>query len=155
MFRNIKRGIKNLIKWTPVVWKDRDYDYQPLLEMMKFKLENMEDFFRNKGIAADAEERADEMKVCIDLLDRLINDVHFKEAYDAFHEKWGEGKITFEDEGEYCKMDINYSKVKTPEDEEEKNKDLMHSAKMEDIKRKNDMRDLFDTLYGKLLTWWD
>jgi hypothetical protein len=155
MFRNIKYGIKNLIKWTPIVWKDRDYDYQSLLEMMKFKLENMEDFFRRKGFAIDAEKRADEMKFCVELLDRLINDVHFDESFDDFHKKWGEGKVTFEDEGEYSKLYIEYSNVKTPEDLIEMRKDLLHSAEIEDAGRKSDMKKLFDTLNSKLLSWWD
>jgi len=26
-YYNIKNGVSNLIKWTPTIWKDRDFDH--------------------------------------------------------------------------------------------------------------------------------
>ena len=42
-FRNISIGIKNVVYYFPVIWKDRHWDYEFLLEIMRKKLINMRD----------------------------------------------------------------------------------------------------------------
>ena len=34
-------GIKNICKWFPVIWKDRDWDDSFLFEIIKFKISKM------------------------------------------------------------------------------------------------------------------
>ena len=36
-FNEIVTGISNLIKWTPTIYKDRDWDDHYIFEMLKFK----------------------------------------------------------------------------------------------------------------------
>jgi hypothetical protein len=43
----IKRGLKNLYRWFPVVWLDRDFDHCYLQIVMEKKLQFMEEFFRS------------------------------------------------------------------------------------------------------------
>ena len=37
---DIIRGVKNLIRWFPTIWKDRDYDHSYIYEVLRVKLEN-------------------------------------------------------------------------------------------------------------------
>ena len=70
----IRPGIENLITWFPVIWKDRWWDHSFLYSILRKKLELMEEGFRNHAWSANAEKDAKNMKKCILLLDRLIND---------------------------------------------------------------------------------
>ncbi len=45
-FRSIKYGIKNLITWFPIIWKDRDWDHWYLYKILRFKLIQMENLQR-------------------------------------------------------------------------------------------------------------
>ena len=36
---DIIQGVKNLIKWFPTIWKDRDYDQFYIYEVLRVKLE--------------------------------------------------------------------------------------------------------------------
>lgn len=38
---NLKQGIRNLIKWWPVIWRDRDWDHAYLSRLIEFKLTSM------------------------------------------------------------------------------------------------------------------
>ena len=42
--RNFIRGVKNLIKWGSVIWKDRDWDDSFFFEIIKFKFANGKKF---------------------------------------------------------------------------------------------------------------
>lgn len=55
-FYSIKRGIKNLFIWKKVIWKDQDYDSQFLINIIIFKLNKMEKFFRSNNISTTKEE---------------------------------------------------------------------------------------------------
>ena len=39
LHKDIKQGFKNLWKWLPVIWKDRDWDTHFIYELLKKKLE--------------------------------------------------------------------------------------------------------------------
>lgn len=70
----IKQGIKNLVFWFPVVWLDRWWDHSFLYSILRHKLKQMEKGFRMYGISVNSERDAKNIKKCILLLDRLIND---------------------------------------------------------------------------------
>lgn len=40
-FRNISIGIKNIIYYFPVIWNDRHWDYEFLLDIVEVKIKNM------------------------------------------------------------------------------------------------------------------
>lgn len=79
---DIPYGIKNLIKWFPLVWKDRDYDHNYILYTLKFKIHNTRKLHEKNRRHVGVEKEIHCMKVCEILLDRLIKDdyywMHFK-----------------------------------------------------------------------------
>lgn len=44
-YKNIKTGIKNLIKWLPIIWRDRDWDHLFLTELLEAKIKFMRKSF--------------------------------------------------------------------------------------------------------------
>ena len=69
--RNIYHGIHNLIKWFPIIWHDRDWDWEYLARMMEFKFRNMSHLFKEHGVAVGSEKQAKELLTCAELIKRL------------------------------------------------------------------------------------
>jgi len=68
-FLDIYYGIWNVIRWTPVIWCDFDYDWYFLANIMRYKLRRMSKVF---GEALPKEAR--QTLICAELIDRLIED---------------------------------------------------------------------------------
>jgi hypothetical protein len=80
LFRDIRLGLRNLILWLPIIWKDRDWDHYFLFKIIRRKLELMEKFFREYALHIGAEKDAEDMKVCVLLLDRIIEGNYLERA---------------------------------------------------------------------------
>ena len=90
-YRSFKEGISNLIYWFPVIWRDRNYDHYYLSEILRHKLKSMVKFYDGPDAwALYASHLAHEMKMCVLILDRIIEDDYNRVGYDAHDEKWGE-----------------------------------------------------------------
>jgi len=77
-------GISNLIKWFPLIWKDRDFDHGYLYDILYFKLGEMQKFFESDNTwSADANEYAKQIKGCKELLYRIINESIQDENWDG------------------------------------------------------------------------
>ena len=81
IFKNIKYGIKNLIKWFPIIYKDRDFDYFYLLNILYFKLSNMEKFFKNDNLCMSKDHKiyGDEIAEILPVLKRLMEENYILE----------------------------------------------------------------------------
>lgn len=83
-------GIGNIIRWTPVIWKDRDFDWLYLAAVMEYKLTRMARLF-DDGHLMNHDRKARECRVAATLLQRLLAD-EYDDAYEAVpkHEllKW-------------------------------------------------------------------
>jgi len=154
MFKNIKYGIKNLIKWLFIIWNDRDWDYYYLYMLLHFKLKNMQKFQRKYGHSLNSEEIAESMTIYIDALGRLIEDDYASEEWNALREKWGD--ISWEDCADkpgYSRMVI--SGVKTEEDEEKYRIDLRKCVEQEEEAVQSDLSMLFGKMKDAIRSWWD
>jgi len=151
-FRNLKKGIWNVISWFPIVWNDRDWDYCFLYELLKFKLERMERCLREHGHSIDSEKDANSIQECIVILKRLIKDDYVAEDWVQMHKKWGE--FEFQDtENGHTKLAL--SGVKTEEDEEEYSADIKNCCKHEESMVQKDLNDLFENMKLNIRRWWD
>jgi hypothetical protein len=72
--RLVLYGIQNLIKYFNVIWNDRDWDFIYILTILKKKLECVEEHTRRYGYHENDIQDADNIKLCIDLIDKLIED---------------------------------------------------------------------------------
>lgn len=71
-FRNFKTGVKSLIYWFPVIWKNRWYDYEFLLDLIEHQLKLMSND-KNKSYTEGWDECVEEMKLSLRLLDHFNN----------------------------------------------------------------------------------
>ena len=157
-FRSIKYGIQNLITWFPIIWKDRDWDHWYLYTILKFKLSNMEKLHRKYGHCVNSEKMADQIKVCVNLLDRLIKDEYYEMTFKNHEKKWGEAHFNWdncEDKKGYCSLRIERDNVKTDEDKKQERKQFRRLCKIEANLRKQDVEYLFKIMEKHIQGWWD
>jgi hypothetical protein len=92
-----KEGVKNLVKWFPVIWEDRNWDYSYMERILRQKLYMMEKFFYSDKVhIVDAEKVAKEIKECREILDLLDGDELSDEIYKEYYKKYPFDGINFE-----------------------------------------------------------
>jgi len=155
--RKIKHGIKNLIIWFPVIWKDRWWDHWFIYSMLNKKLSLMEKSLRKYGHHTNAERDAHKIKVCAILFKRLMDDNYFENASRRHDEKWGEAKLSFLEieNSELLTLEINHDKVITEKDKEQERKDFKRVCKHQDNMNKQDINMVFDLMKKHIQGWWD
>lgn len=87
---DIKVGLKNLIKWFKIIWKDRDYDHYFLFEMIKYKLLFMQDYHASRKFYVGWENNVKWMQICIRLIDKIQNG-----TYKIEYQNYVESEFTF------------------------------------------------------------
>jgi len=154
LFYQVKEGIENLIVWFPIIWKDRDFDYNYLLYIIIFKTKNMVSFFESKYSITDWKEEHSKkdlnaLKRVIPLLE-YIRDEKYED--DAFKEHWEK----FPAKLEFIENKDNTKPYKTLKPMSEKEmKSFKEAWLLSEINYKKAMREM-----GKLITthfkgWWD
>jgi hypothetical protein len=81
----IKNFFKNICRvfiWIPVIWKDRDYDGYYMLKIIRMKLITMEKSHSKCDMFTRSEDDVKWMKLCIKLIDNIVNSVYWKYKYD-------------------------------------------------------------------------
>jgi len=73
-FRNTYEGIWNIIRWSPIIFRDRDWDWSHLAEIMEYKLRRMHKTFRKSNHYVGCQKDALDMLICAEILRRMIND---------------------------------------------------------------------------------
>lgn len=125
LFNDFIEGLKNLIYWLPVIWNDRQWDHSYLTKMLHRKLSKMEEYFRTGDFYENQEKDADNMKICVDGLKRLIDNEYDSIAFKDHEEKWGKLDMKFWDpkEGQDC-GEITFSRPNalTEEQKEQESK---------------------------------
>lgn len=127
-FENVHR----VISWIPIVWKDRDWDYAYLLNIIRYKLGRMEYGFEHFDIGAEAQKRAREVHIANLLLDRIKKDEYDSQYEDAYNEKWHLNASDITTSG-LLKHDISESKGWT-----EKEKELYWKHKYAEVWKRAD-----------------
>jgi hypothetical protein len=172
--KDFAKGIKNLWKWFPVIWKDRDWDDHYIFEVLKFKINKQADYIGDRNIHVNAKRDAEIMRL-VNRLIKLNQDEFYGMEYMDYHEtkydfiptdkteKW----FTMEDEliserfDEYFKKyPLQYKRVISGEINryrrpfEEKDKKLIAM----EIAHGNQDRChklIFKLLEGNIQKWWD
>lgn len=154
---DIKQGIRNLVRWFPAVWKDRDWDHIFLYDIMRSKLKMMEKFQFNHGICISHKEISHKIKVCRILLDRLSKDEYLDNALIPHEKRWGELSLDFEDVPgkNYCKMQSNWSLAKTKDQNEKASKEFSRAGTHAEKMTQQDLDMLFRNMRKYILEWWD
>lgn len=156
--RDIPYGIKNIIRWFPIIWKDRNWDHIFIYKILRHKLYFQQKHIREHNIHTSAIKDADRMKTCVFLLNRLIDDDYYDIAIKPHNQKWGEGEMKFtecKEDPSLHKFNIIYENVHTEQDEIEERKDFKKVIEHEKYLREQDKELLFNMMKKYIEGWWD
>ncbi len=156
---NVRRGVISVFQWLPVVWDDRNWDHWFIYKVLHFKLSQTAKYIRKYGHHVHAERDADNIQVCVNLLQRLMDDEYHEMVFKSHDEKWGKVKFIWDDCGEdkpgYSSLRIERPGVKTKEDEEQERKEYIRLCDHEEDLRQQDIRYLFKMMRKHIQGWWD
>jgi hypothetical protein len=158
---DIPYGVENLVRWFPIIWQDRDWDHVYLYEVMKKKLEFMENLQEHHGMSVNSKKYAKQIRVCKCLLDRLSKDEYIENALFWHEKKYGESEIGWKesDKGKnWVQMYTYYPKLlRTQWDDPNSkvNKDYKRCIKHSDMMQIQDLDMLFKNMRKYIQGWWD
>ena len=76
-------GVKNIVEYIPIIYKDRDWDYEFILDIVKYKLERTRDRIKEDNIIVDTDKIVEEINTQIKLIDNYRNN---NELYELSHQ---------------------------------------------------------------------
>ena len=76
---NIKSGIRNIIYWLPIIWKDRNYDHNYIYEVLKHKLKKQSSYINSKNRFISSEQSVRRMNICVSLIEKVQDDYYLTE----------------------------------------------------------------------------
>jgi len=82
--KDLYRGIKNLIKWFVVIWKDRDWDSYYIFRIMEHKLKLQAKGIAKRDIHVNAKRDAEVMMTCVRLMEK-IREGYYQSEYMDYH----------------------------------------------------------------------
>lgn len=148
------QNYKRFFKWIPVIWNDREWDYYFLFQLLKHKLKKDSKYFEKHGIGANNKKIAREMRLCINLIDRIIKDDYCSDMLDKIDEKYGKFILVPTNKVGYTSL--TREKLKDNEELHEKyRKDTKKMVAHADYLREQDKEFLFDLLKKNIFHWWD
>ena len=174
MHKEFARGVKNLWRWFPTIWKDRDWDDSYIFEILRVKLENQAKYIGDRGNHVSANRDAEKMRLVAKLI-QLQKDDFYSMEYMDYHnteydfvptdetEKWFTMKDTMLSENFddfFKKYPRQYKKVLSGElnlygkevDETDKQRIAMEIAH-ENQERCRKL--IFKIMSDEILHWWN
>ena len=165
--KNFVDGVANLIKWAPLIYKDRNWDYRYTYDMLEFKLLQQRNYLVKANRHMNTPETNYYITVCLNLLQRIKED-HYGCEYFDYHKTdiefvpvEGRDVYTMESTTVWEKFDAYLTKYplqvkkilkKYPEFENDKHSLCLYVGR-ENEERANAL--LFKIMSEKLREWWD
>jgi hypothetical protein len=160
-FRDFYRRVRNVFRWLPTIWNDRDWDDSYITEILIKKLEFTRDFYLSgKSYKLHSNQTAEEIQEAIIMLHMTRDSWEFYEepAADEIERKWGKTTFEFiplEDKPGLSEMVSNTEKVKTPEDREQYSKEFRESMMKTRKEYMKDKRKAYRYIADHIDGWWD
>jgi len=173
MHRNFARGVKNLIYWFPIIWKDRNWDSHYIFEILKHKLTAQANYIAEQDRHTRAQKDARDMRLCVKLM-QLIDDEFYEVEYSDYHKtkNWfepiddGTGSSTWESreleenfDDYFAKYPLIHKRVLNGEgpfgkNDTEKSKQVI-AMNIGNINQERAHKLLFKIMERNILGWWD
>jgi len=77
-----KQGVKNIIYWFPVIWKDRNWDGHYIFEILQHKLKAQSNYIGRRDFHTRAQLDAKRMRLCISLIKKVQEEDYTMEYMD-------------------------------------------------------------------------
>jgi len=71
-----KQGVRNIIYWFPIIWKDRNWDSGYIYTILQHKLKTQSKYIGGRDYHSRAQYDAQRMNLCIKLIEKLQDDFY-------------------------------------------------------------------------------
>ena len=71
-------SVKNIIRWFPIIWKDRDWDGWYIYTILETKIKHQAEYIGSKDRHVEAKRDAERMMTCVRLIQK-VKDILIKE----------------------------------------------------------------------------
>lgn len=103
-FKEFINGIKNLIDWFPIIWKDRHWDDSYIFEVLKHKLLLQRNYLVDHYRHTDIPQANRDITICLNLIEHIQEEYYVLEMHEYYESKIVSKKC--EDIPGYSTMDI-------------------------------------------------
>jgi hypothetical protein len=165
---NFIDGIKNIIKWIPIIYKDKNWDHRYIYDIIEFKLLQQRNYLIKANRHTNVWEINRDITICLNLIQLIKNESYSDEFFDYYNkEYWFEPtdetnkyytyhtKTLWENyDGYISKYPLQVKKLLNSNPELSLNKHRL----CREVGRENEnkaKRLLFKILNEKLNHWWD
>jgi len=157
---NIKRGIKNLIKWFPIVWKDADWDHSYIMYALRFKIKNTADYIEKHNRYVGCERDVEIMRLCVRLFDALEKDIYeleYQDYYETLFSFEKEARGLSKSSETIIKDDLKTYLAKYPNDYRriEKDTEIRDALRLGRNRHMRATKILFTLIERNIYKWWD
>jgi hypothetical protein len=164
-FRDFYRRVKNVLRWLPTIWKDRDWDNSYITEILIKKLELTRDFYlSDKAHSVEAGNIAREIQDAIERLHMTRDSWEFHEApaMEELEQKWGLTAFSFEpyecnENGEVLTYEMKSKTEKVNTEEEEEQYRVEFGKALDEARKqyRKDKKDAYKFIAKNIDKWWD
>jgi len=156
--RSFLAGIKNLWRWLPVVWADRQWDHWFFVKIVEHKLRLMEQFFQGSGPRlVSAARNAERVRYCRILASRIVADDYLGWVLRRHVQEWGEARCILGESRDDGSVELLEIAVPHLEGDDRKREKRLRSRLYDEARRQRDQdyRELFRLLDKYVEHWWD
>ena len=82
LHKDFVRGVKNLWKWFPIIWRDRDWDDHFIWQLLIFKLKKQARYIGERDFHTRAKRDAEIMMTCVRLMEKVKEEYYQMEYMD-------------------------------------------------------------------------
>jgi DNA-directed RNA polymerase delta subunit len=151
--------IKNLFFWTPIIWNQRDFDYQYATDLFKHKLLKIAKFLDSKkALSKDAKNHASRIRMIVNLMDKVYNEEYALEYQNALKKLYGDNILDYS----FIKTDDGKSVLKYRYELERSELEIQeinetHRKLFKDSKKKQEKahKILWLLVEHNIRNWWD
>ena len=157
MFWKLRNGIRNLIRWFPIIWNDGDWDYHFLLRVLRFKLQDLQGGISSRNRHVGCQRQMQRIDLCIKLLNRLLADNYHELAFASHDRKWGKPEFSWKamPNNDMEELEMHRAAVITEKDENQQRKEYRRWAEHWRQLERQDIEMLFSTMAKYIQYWWD
>ena len=158
-FKRKYRQIRNLIRWTPIIWKQYDFDYSYAIEVFKFQLSNIADRMESdRAMLVRAPNKASRIRMINKLMTKVYDNDYSLEYQDEIERLYGPREINWEDsdkEGYVMYNGYIYEREYTQEQLEaiSEHETRLHKESQEKQERAHKL--LWELIEHNIETFWD
>lgn len=80
--KDFAKGVKNLWRWAPTIWKDRDWDQHYIYEILAKKIEFQSKYIGDRDFHTEAKRDSERMKLVVKLIRLQQEDFYHMEYMD-------------------------------------------------------------------------